>query len=65
MCSGLGGQEAETDPAQHRDGFGRGDAQSNGAPGQPRVHRGQHEQLRLRGQVSQRGTKALIKERCN
>lgn len=39
-------------PEEHRDGPGGGDAQPDTAPGQPRVHRGQHEQLRLRGQVS-------------
>ena len=34
-------------PEEHGDGPGGGDAQQDAAPGQPRVHRGQHEQLRL------------------
>ncbi len=50
---GYGGQEVERrHPEEHGDGPGGGDAEPDRPSGQPRVHRGQHEQLRLRGQVS-------------
>lgn len=43
----------QSDPAQSGDGYGSGvSAQRHGPSGQPRVHRRQHEQLQLRGQVS-------------
>lgn len=51
--SGYGWQEVEGGhPEEHGDRSGCRDAQSDHSSGQPRVHRGQHEQLRLRGQVS-------------
>lgn len=39
------------DPEEHGDGAGGGDAQQDDSPGQPGVHRRQHEQLQLGGKV--------------
>lgn len=63
-CRRRGGSQAKGHSAKHRDGAGRGDAQPHCAPGQPRVHWGQHEQLRLRGKVSPLSNLALLCSVC-
>jgi len=56
-CSGYRRQEVEgRHPEEHGDRSGGGDAQSDRPSGQPRIHRGQHEQLWLRREVSKTNT---------
>lgn len=52
LCFRPRGPQAKEHSEEYRDRSGRRDAQSYGPAGEPRVHRGQHEQLWLRGKVS-------------